>query len=165
MHIDRKKARGEYEKFIQANPKSTYCDDAVADLSQLEAEVWVVAPEDTKADVDGKRAKGYSYSYGFARNMKDLARKLRGQTRSLSRLKATGIPFAPPAHVEELDQETRLKMEVLFALGETKEDEKSFRTLKEVAPRTRTRPWGYWSICSTRFQRIGQNKSRRFSIP
>ena len=128
-HIDRKKAREEYEKFIEANPKSTYCDDAVADLSQLEAQVWwVVAPEGTKAYVGEKRAKGY------ARHMKDLARKLRRQTRSLSPFwKVTGIPFASPADDEELDQETRLKMEVLFALGETKEDEKSFHTLKEVA--------------------------------
>ncbi len=42
-------------------------------------------------------------------------------------------PFAGLRTEEKLDDGTRLKMDALYALGETREDDRSFSTLKEVA--------------------------------
>ena len=130
MHIDTKKAIEAYKKFIEDYPKSSYCDDAVADLGQLKAPLGVsvsglsstgvfVKPDISvmRAPVSG-RAHGYSFSYGMHRMSRDLRRELRWMGREKN---------------EKLDPETRLKMEALYAIGESKKDEKSFQTLKDVA--------------------------------
>jgi hypothetical protein len=138
-HTDPDKAREVYKKFIKDFPSSTYYDDAVADLNELEDTPFVVTsgtPTVPKAVVTPRVATsssssgfGYSFGYGLGAGMRKLHMSLKK------------LRFAPSAIIsredESLDPETRLKMDALYAIGETKEDEKSFQTLKEVAINTK----------------------------
>ena len=138
-HIDLDKARDAYKKFIKNFPSSTYYDDAVADLNDLESLPYVTATTPvpptvvvSPPGVASPRASssfGYGYSYGFGSGASAGMRKLR--------LSLKKLQFAPGAIIsredDKLDPDTRLKMDALYAIGETKEDDKSFKTLKEVA--------------------------------
>jgi len=149
-HLDRKKAEAEYRKFVKDYPKSTYFDDAVADLSELDAQAYVVTSGEAPTTVT-VTGTGNGYAYGIGRNTE---RALAGMERSLRKLNRLGVLRAPraasngltftrpPSRVElpalvgeeeKLDPETELKIEALYALGNAKEDEKSFATLKQVA--------------------------------
>jgi tetratricopeptide (TPR) repeat protein len=147
MHIDRKKAVEAYKKFLKGYPKSNYYDDAVADLGQLDAPVAVTSYSGTSGSsitvgageqaivtdegvVVSKAPRG-GISYGFSSGMRHLSRELR---RGGMHLRMLGhIAPTPTPDNEKIDPETRLKMEALYAIGETKEDEKSFQTLRDVA--------------------------------
>ncbi len=137
MHLDTKKAIEAYNKFIKDYPRSRYCDDAIADLGQLNAPFVVTTtsgPDGARVHVApigaiavGKTPRpGYSYrlSSGMRRMSRDLSRELQWL--------GNGTP-RPPHEPGKLDPETQLKMEALYAIGNTKEDEKSFQTLKDVA--------------------------------
>ncbi|MFN0158439.1 MAG: HEAT repeat domain-containing protein [Bacteroidota bacterium] len=135
-HQDHKKARAAYEAFVEAYPKSSYYDDAVADLAQLESDgVYVIAPgEGTPTAISITKSPGGGYS--VAPHMRDVERQLRRQSRSMARWRHPAMSIGTPMAFEnrrELDPETRLKMEALYALGEAKEDEKSFSTLRDIA--------------------------------
>jgi tetratricopeptide (TPR) repeat protein len=140
MQTDRKKAVTAYQKFIESYPKSSYYDDAVADLGQLRSGVFVVTPG-TPHPVVTPLPDGEGFHYEFGPNSRQFERQMMKMERQLSRMrvKPPHLPgmFAPRAERENLDKETRLKMEALYALGDGKEDEKSFQTLKEVAVNTR----------------------------
>jgi hypothetical protein len=82
--------------------------------------------------------KSFHYSYGLAPQAKTIERAIKLHSVRLNRLRAHAggsIPFAKIRTVNEenLDPETRLKMEVIYSLGDLKENEKSFKTLKEIA--------------------------------
>ncbi|MBI1805006.1 MAG: HEAT repeat domain-containing protein [Ignavibacteriae bacterium] len=137
-HTDPAKARDVYKKFIKDFPSSTYYDDAVADLNDLEYSPLVISttPTPPKVAVTPRPATparspgfGYSYGYGLGAGMRKLHLSLKK------------LQFAPGAIIsredEKLDPDTRLKMDALYAIGETKEDDKSFQTLKEVALNTK----------------------------
>jgi tetratricopeptide (TPR) repeat protein len=135
MHLDRETARIAYERFIEAYPQSSYYDDAVADLAQVEATTPPPAPP----------AAGTSaYSFHVAPRARDIARELRTVSRNMRRLhvgSSTTAFWRSSGEDENLDQETRLKMEALYALGESREDDQAFQTLKGIALDTRqTRP-------------------------
>jgi len=137
MHLDTKKAIEAYNKFIKDYPGSSYCDDAIADLGQLKAPFVIATasgPEGTRVHVApigtitvGKTPK-HSYSYGLSSGMRRMSRTLRRELRWLG----NGTP-RPPQASGKLDPETQLKMEALYAIGNTREDEKSFQTLRDVA--------------------------------
>ena len=103
---------------------------------------------------------GFNYSFGFApgapraRQQMNLAEQR--MARKLNSLKAVSLPrprlarTRPPSPVlysfsedkvdgkdrednKEYDPETKLKMDALYALGDTKEDSLSFTTLRDVA--------------------------------
>jgi tetratricopeptide (TPR) repeat protein len=161
-HIDRKKAGEEYRQFIKDYPKSNYFDDAVADLNQLDSEPFVVsigeAPSAVTVTGTGTSSSS-SYGYGFGRNTGRAVAALERSLRKLNRLDALPAPASPRSpraaiagripgptplpgrfeyswsgdEEEKLDPETQLKIEALYALGNSKEDEKSFATLKQVA--------------------------------
>jgi len=72
-------------------------------------------------------------------NTGNLLRQMKRDMQHLSvfgGLRAAG-PFAGWRKEEKLDDATRLKVDALYALGEIKEDDKSFSTLKDVALDTR----------------------------
>jgi tetratricopeptide (TPR) repeat protein len=136
-HIDREKALKEYQAFVEKYPKSRYHDDAMADLSDLSIETTVVTPPPgghaPYAILPG-RSSGESHSYVLAPNVKNLERQLRRMSRHFAGTATMRqVPFAR-FEDEKLDPQTRLKMDALYALGDTKEeDEKAFQTLKVVA--------------------------------
>ncbi len=155
-HIDKKKAIDAYTKFIKENPKSSYYDDAVADVDQLRADViWVNPKNAGEAVILGSDGYAYTFTDDSSEAVtvtapRATARDLRVLKGKLGRLAVTmpkipNIPFAPmPSAVagsllfdEEVDPETRLKLDALYAIGDAKQDEKSFLALKEVALDTR----------------------------
>ena len=151
-HIDRSKARAAYERFLNSYPNSNYYDDAVAELDKLGASFSVMATGDAPVVVSGN-GHGYSYSYApTARAAKAQMRKMELDMARLQRMHppaAAGfssnvtvlsprmplLARAPGRWIteENIDPKTRLKMDALSALGETKEDSLSFKTLRDVA--------------------------------
>lgn len=132
-YLDRKKAKDAYKRFVNDYTGSSYYDDAVADMIQLDRVFIMNASKGAAVSVYATPdSHAYSYSYGpFKRQ---LDRMIRRQTKALTRVHAIGTttPFAL-LKPEKLDKETELRMEALYALGETREDQTSFQTLKEVA--------------------------------
>jgi hypothetical protein len=91
--------------------------------------------------------RSYSYSYSHAPNARINDRKMMLAERQIQRQMARLSPARPvsavaplgrpPGMYEEYDQETRLKMDALYAIGETKEDSISYKTLRDVAVDTK----------------------------
>jgi tetratricopeptide (TPR) repeat protein len=151
-YTDPPKAIRAYESFIEANPGSSYYDDALSDLENLRAQSYHTkagatarahgAPSVVSSGTAGAPALAHtpyppvSLGVAVAAPMRVMERQLRRQMRTLSRV---GLEHMAPTAVfpmpreENLDPATRLKMDALYALGETHEDEKSFVMLKEIA--------------------------------
>ena len=64
--------------------------------------------------------------------LRQMTREMRHMARS-GGIRTPSAPFAMWREEEKLDDATRLKIDALYALGETKEDDRSFSTLREVA--------------------------------
>jgi tetratricopeptide (TPR) repeat protein len=131
---DREKAIEDYGKFIREHPRSTYFDDAVADLNALQAGMPEI-PEGAIAPLPpGLPRRPTAVAIGP--NTGNLLRQLKREMRHMSRTgvaRSSPAPFARWGEEEKLDEGTRLKMDALYALGETKEDDRSFSTLRDVA--------------------------------
>ena len=142
-HLDKKAVVNAYKQFITKYPNSNYYDDAVADLSQLESGDGA-APS---------AASGQTFSYSYStpaipsqpampaqspvvleRSMRDMERKLR-TLNNAPRLSPLSRSYTVQSwgQEEKTDPETELKIEALYAIGNGKEDDKSFQTLKNVA--------------------------------
>ena len=135
---DRQKGIEAYKAFIDEYSTSSYYDDAVADLQRLKEDITLTTAGDHHAVVSVTPGKGYSYA--IAPTMRQAERQLRRTQRKLNMLNLPLLAFAPlaplPGHGVEsrsLDPETRLKMDALAAIGDTKEDSISFKTLRDVA--------------------------------
>lgn len=134
---DRRKAIEDYKQFIRDHPQSTYYDDAVADLNALEMDIPQAAPaaEPAPAPFARPAIPGRPMAFAIAPNTGIMLRQMKRDMQHLSHmgaLRAAG-PLAGWHEEEKLDDATRLKMDALYALGETREDDKSFSTLREVA--------------------------------
>ncbi len=80
--------------------------------------------------------KSFRFGYGNTQQSKTLERALRIYSRKMNRARLPHIitiPSPVPADDDNLDPKTKLKLEALYALGDAKEDEQSYNTLKEVA--------------------------------
>ena len=133
-NTDREKAIGDYRKFIREHPKSAYYDDAVADLNALQIEMPEMPQGATAPPAPGFPRRPTAVAVGP--NTGNLLRQMKREMRQMSRIgvaRPSPAPFAMWGKEEKLDDATRLKMDALYALGETKEDDRSFSTLKEVA--------------------------------
>lgn len=132
--VNREKSAKLYQHFIQEYRQSSYFDDAVADLTELESVVLIKAPKGPTISIS-KEDVG-AHTYVVAPNIKRLEREFRRSARAYSRVGirkgAHGIPTIVRIE-EDLDSETRLKMEALYALGDADPDEHSFIMLKGVA--------------------------------
>ncbi|MBI5471854.1 MAG: HEAT repeat domain-containing protein, partial [Ignavibacteriae bacterium] len=140
--IDKEKGIAAYELFIKQYPESVYLDDAVADMN--ENMTLVVTPGTENIRV--KTAPGaYAYSFGSTvrsseRSLRQVERAMRATERELRR---TGVATPRPPMAwglrselqtkKKLDPQTRLKLDALYALGESENDKDAFATLKEVA--------------------------------
>ena len=119
----------EYREFIRQHPKSSYYPDAVADLDalQMDAPVRVtVRPE------PARRALPAAIAPNTGIMLRQMNREMRHMARFGNITPVPG-PFTGWHEQKKLDDATRLKMDALYALGDTKEDDKSFSTLREVA--------------------------------
>ncbi|HEX9005779.1 MAG TPA: HEAT repeat domain-containing protein [Bacteroidota bacterium] len=142
MHTDLKKALAAYKEFVAKHPKSSYYSDAVADMANVQAQIEAqrATLQSLRNSLDTLRFAIPTPAPGalavpdmreFKVNMRHLRWNMRGMGRNLGHLWVPGFR----GHVSEdsLDEATRLKLDALAALGEGKEDEKGFQTLKEVA--------------------------------
>jgi len=109
-----------YRSFIEQYRQSSYLDDAVADLQEVE-----VAPWQNMNTGDAESLRTVVIAPGLLR----LERELRKASRTYRRL---GVPMVIRVD-ESLDAETLLRMEALYAIGETAKDAQAFRTLRGVA--------------------------------
>ncbi|MBI4547285.1 MAG: outer membrane protein assembly factor BamD [Ignavibacteriae bacterium] len=115
-------------------------DSSGAAIAGPDSAVIVTSGDSMKISVK-KSKDGYSYGiaptiHGADQQMRLSERMLQRQLHSLGRIRiprAFAFPHGFPSDEEKLDPETRLKMDALYALGETKEDSISFRTLRDVA--------------------------------
>ncbi len=135
MHKDREKAVQAYKQFIKSCPKSSYYDDAVADLAQLQMDavsdlvkshedVMIVRPHSTVRPLPRVSPVPQVYTYGLSAEIRQAQRAYRRASRSI---------WTSVQDTDKIDPGTRVKMEALYALGDAKEDDASFQTLKEVA--------------------------------
>lgn len=137
--LDRKKGIAAYEKFLEEFPNSRYIDDALADMRD---DIVIIAPEGQHPQVK-VAPQTVTHSYGAImreseramrqaeRAMRQAQHKVRGIDIRLRRL----APNAPPTRgmESELDPQTRVKLEALYALAESNNDKEAFSALKEVA--------------------------------
>ena len=142
------KALEAYGKFIDEHPTSSYYDDALADFGALQSfpPSAPSAPRLPKPPKAPKAGEGFSYSFAVAPDMRLLERQMRTMERRMRMLppRLDGIRalrgFSGEWHEwKDLDPDTRIKMEALYAISESTEDEKAFATLKAVAV-DRTKP-------------------------
>jgi hypothetical protein len=164
-HTNRKAALDAYRAFLKSHPKSSYVDDAMADLADLDFPVFISYSGDSATVVFERSPRGYVYGVGVdaeaaakraqlskemvekitAEHLRTNDRAIRKLTKGLTRieLNRTFAPrtwFTPRPNVtpEKFDPDTRLKLDALYAIAE-KEDEGSFQTLRDVAL-DRTKP-------------------------
>ena len=136
---DIRKAIAEYERFLKEYPKSQYIDDAVADIAALRVPraAGATPPAVAVAPVAPSAAVApFAAVAPTPANMENMMRHLRRQMRELGNGRMPGMmrSWATPMPGDErLDDATRIKMDALYALGETKEDDRSFATLRDVA--------------------------------
>ena len=122
----------------------TYILDSKKKAPQVVQEGWGAAASESSI------VKGYAlgtapfaYGYAFAPSMRQTERQLRLAERmqrqmvkpmSVARLQSMlRIPRSLSMDEEKLDPDVRLKMDAMYALGETKEDSISYKTLRDVA--------------------------------
>lgn len=123
-HSDKKKSIEAYKKFLERYPDSNYYDDAVADLNRLENPnaATVVGIESVETPLPPSRS------------LDAMAREARAAVRALP-----PTPAIPPMEgfsvgsSKEKGPELRMKIEALYALGRSSQDEKTFEVLKETA--------------------------------
>lgn len=137
-HLDEKKAIEEYKKFLKKFSHSSYYDDALADLNELDPSIVISTSGDSISVITTTTNSGYAYTITpmMKRVETQMRRAQRAWRRGLHSWSISGVPLRVPrglSEEEKLDRESELRLEALYALGETKEDEKSFQVLKEVA--------------------------------
>ena len=149
-HVNRAGAVKAYEEFLHRYRRSTYLDDAVADLAELEASsTGRIDTLDFTVRVRPTPQPGESAA-PIARSTADAMRHLSIKLRQLERINrrtAENLSRTPlPSlafdswtgfRAENLDPGTRVKLRALMAIGEMKDDPKSFATLKDVALNTK----------------------------
>jgi hypothetical protein len=91
-----------------------------------------------KGDITIKsNGKNYRYGYSVAPQARSLERALRLQVRRLSAMSQVHRDLIA---LEPADKKMQLKLSALYALGQTREDDASYQTLKDVAQDTREHP-------------------------
>jgi tetratricopeptide (TPR) repeat protein len=131
-----------YRKFINEYHSSSYYDDAVADFNSLQPlpPGSPAAPRNPRPPKAPRPEEGYSYSFAVAPDMRVLERQMRTLKRRMRMLppRLDGVRalggFPGEVHAwKDLDPDTRIKMEALYAISESPDDEKAFTTLRTVA--------------------------------
>lgn len=148
-HTDRKRAIDAYTKFVKDFPHSEYYDDAVADLGQLNDVLIIDSSVRSAPSVVhiGRGEHGFETPNGwvvgsgrsflgphFDRGMIRLSRSLRRMSHGLGRITPVPVPIIEGERSQdELDPQTKLKLDALYALGDSPEDSSSFKAVKDIA--------------------------------
>jgi len=141
---DRKKAVESYKKFLAAHNESRYFDDALADYDQLLAEPALTivpdayypvrAPEPLMvvSESPGKISISSLPAPALApvMKMRHFQRVLRGRLRNVGGYRAYNL-FTE--HDQDLDPDTRIRLEALNAVANSGQDDRSFSTLRKAA--------------------------------
>jgi hypothetical protein len=136
---DSRKAVAEYKRFLKEHKESRYFDDALADMDQLLARsmVFAVTPgvaTATPAPPAVVAVPPDSLLTITRAGIPAVAPMMK--LRNLTRMLRSPAPFARLGSLDEdddLDEETRLRLESLYAVGMTGEDETGFTTLRRIA--------------------------------
>jgi len=162
-HLSLTNALKAYEDFLHRYPASSYFDDALADLAELQARASVLAPVaepeslsiavDVEAAPDPQIARSYSYTIKrLGHELRKTSHNLRREFRPMRTMIVAPNPstmLKRELATEKLDRQTRLKLEALSALGAMKQDPQSVTTLKEIAlDRTQPRELRHVSLYS-----------------
>jgi HEAT repeat protein len=133
MQVDQKRALEEYRSFVRQFKKSNYLPDAIADLAQLEALLRIRPPRPT-AQPPGSLEEGeYSYEVTITPQVRRFKRGFQMNAERWLRIMVAPPQFAIQLNDTTVDREIRIRMQAIAALAETKEDEKSFQTLRGIA--------------------------------
>lgn len=139
--VDRSKGIAAYESFLKEHSASRYVADAIADMDQN----IVVVGENGKNIRVSVTPGGSAYSFGSTQEasekaLRDAQRQMRDAQRELVRtyVRAPRPPRAPRIGTHffnrnDLDPQTRLKIQTIQALADAGSDKESFATLKELA--------------------------------
>jgi hypothetical protein len=131
MQIDRRKALEAYRSFVRDNQRSSYFSDALADMTQLEASL-----KQYRHDASGQHPQNSgsaSYEIHITPQIQRLERHLRFMADRLPQVSIAPSPPSVEIDDRSIDNATRLRMQAIAALRETKEDERSFNTLRTIA--------------------------------
>jgi HEAT repeat protein len=137
---DRRKAMTAYALFLERFPRSRYAEDATADFAVLRA------TEGPRARVDSAAMRLSEVSQVLIiqeRGIRSLEFAVRRMHRALRFTTSGGLVTLNegfPDATADLDRETRVQLEALAAIGETRGDEQTFRALRELARDPRRPP-------------------------
>jgi hypothetical protein len=137
MHTNRREAIASYKEFIRQHPRSSYTDDAVADLMELRS--WdmdlAVPPEGGRRNAVAPEAQG-KQELALQAALAKQKRMLKRQQDELKRFAliaphAMVRPRVPAA--EPLPPAVQLKVEALHALAQSPHDPAAFERLRVIA--------------------------------
>jgi HEAT repeat protein len=135
MHTNREKALEAYRTFVQQHRASSYYTDAIADMSQLKINMALAERKDPFVAVTRTDAAGTSYYIAVSPHVKGIERQIRVAQGTPGPI-SPGIS-GPPAALQEMrdrsvDPELQFRIQVVSALGRSREDEKSFEALRDI---------------------------------
>jgi tetratricopeptide (TPR) repeat protein len=135
MHTDREKALEAYRSFLREHRSSSYYTDAMADMNQLKINNALASWRTPFVAVTSTGDGGTSYYIAIAPHAKGLERQVRIMSSRTGPL-TPGVPGPPGAlkilQERKLDPELELRIEIVSAIGRSREDQKSFDALKDI---------------------------------
>jgi tetratricopeptide (TPR) repeat protein len=149
MQTDREKALEAYRSFVENHRSSSYYTDALADMNQLQINMALVARKAPFVAITRTDAGGTSYTIAITPHVKGLERQVKGVEREVKGLErevriksglpgqfSTGVagPPSAPGMIQEqrIDPDLQLRIQVVSAIGRSREDQKSFDALKDI---------------------------------
>lgn len=135
MQTDREKALKAYRTFVEQHRSSSYYTDAIADMNQLKINMALAARKDPFVTVTRTDAAGTSYYIAVTPHVKGIERQIRISQGAPGPI-SPGIA-GPPAALQALqeravDPEIQFRIQVVSAIGRSREDEKSFEALRDI---------------------------------
>lgn len=133
MQTDQKRALEEYRSFIREFKGSNYFPDALADLAQIEGQLRMRAPRAPEQPFPGGDESSFYFEVTAPPALRNLEQRLQIIAERLPRVMITPTPVTVHLNDTTLDRNIRIRIQAIAALSETKEDEKSYQTLRGIA--------------------------------
>jgi HEAT repeat protein len=119
---------------------SNYFPDALADLAQIEAQLRVRVPRAVEQASPEGEESSYFYEATAPPAIRNLEKRLHIMAERLPRLMIAPSSVTIRLNDTTIERTVRIRMQAIAALSETKEDEKSFQTLRTIAADTKQPP-------------------------
>jgi hypothetical protein len=133
MQTDQRRALEEYRSFLRQFKGSNYFPDALADLAQIEVQLRTRAPRAQGQPIPEGEEGSFSYEVTVPPAIRNLEHRLQIMAERLPRVMIAPPPVAVHFNDTTLDRAVRIRIQAIAALSETKEDEKSYQTLRNIA--------------------------------